>query len=134
MNALLIMQGLIPPLQEVITGAHHRFCVMRLLKNFTKQWKNKDIRGMVWECVRSTTEAHFNARMERLKRRNQDACAYLNKFPKGAWTKAYFSEWPKVDSITNNNCGSNMPLQLWHGYKAYQSASITYKYMCALQY
>ena len=31
---------------------------------------------------------------------------YLDKWPHESWTKAYFSENCKVDSITNNNCES----------------------------
>ncbi|XP_029143589.1 uncharacterized protein [Arachis hypogaea] len=44
--------------------------------------------------------------MTRVKRINQQAWEYLAKWPKEAWTKAYFSEGPKVDNICNNACES----------------------------
>ncbi|XP_072081108.1 uncharacterized protein [Arachis hypogaea] len=44
--------------------------------------------------------------MTRIKRINQQAWEYLAKWPKEAWTKAHFSEGPKVDNICNNACES----------------------------
>lgn len=97
-------QGLIPAMQEVMPGVPHRFCVMHLWRNFTKQWKNKELKGLVWECAKSTTENQFNNNLERVKRLNQKAWEYLAKWPKESWSKAFFSESPKVDNICNNNC------------------------------
>jgi hypothetical protein len=71
-------------------GVPHRYCVMHLWRNFTKQWKEKELRGVVWECARATTPTQFNRIMERVKRINEKAWEYLNKWPKEAWTKAYF--------------------------------------------
>jgi len=97
-------QGLIPAMQEVMPGVPHRYCVMHLWRNFTKQWKDKELRGVVWECARATTPIQFNRIMERLKRLNEKVWEYLNKWPKEAWTKAYFSENCKADNIVNNAC------------------------------
>ena len=77
---------------------------MHIWKNFIKQWKNREIRGIIWECAKSLIEPEFHASMEKLKRLNVKAWEYLSKFNPRAWVKAYFSPWPKVDSITNNNC------------------------------
>jgi N-glycosylase/DNA lyase len=46
---------------------------MHLWRNFTKQWKDKELRGVVWECVRATTPTQFNRIMERVKRLNEKA-------------------------------------------------------------
>ena len=91
-------------MQEVMPGVHHRFCIWHLWRNFSKQWKDKQLKGMVWECARSTTINQFKANMERLKAKNEKAWTYLDKWPKESWTKAYSSEWPKVDNICNNAC------------------------------
>jgi hypothetical protein len=97
-------------------GAHHRFCVMHLWKNFTKQWKDKELKGAVWHAARSTTPTQFDAVMEMIKRKSQKAWEYLNKWPKDAWTKAYFSTEPKVDNITNNTCeGFNSSILKYRG-------------------
>lgn len=103
-NDVIYFQGLIPAMQEVMPGVHHRFCVMHLWRNFTKQWKDKELKGLVWECAKSTTEAQFKHNMERVKVKCQKAWEYLAKWPTESWTKAYFSEWPKVDNICNNTC------------------------------
>ena len=40
--------------------------------------------------------------MEGLKRKKEKSWAYLDKWLKEARTKAYFSEWPKMDNICTN--------------------------------
>lgn len=97
-------QGLIPAMQEVMPGVHHRFCAMHLWRNFTKQWKDKEMKNVVWECARARTIPEFNAKMDKLKAKNVQAWNYLNKWPKEAWTKAYFRDHPKIDNICNNAC------------------------------
>ena len=77
---------------------------MHLWRNFIKQYKDLELRGVVWKCARATTPAQFNAVMERLKVKNEKAWRYLGKWPKEAWTKAYFSTEYKTDNITNNVC------------------------------
>src|ERR1044072_5803656 len=42
--------------------------------------------------------------MDSVKRKNENAWAYLNKWPKEAWTKAHFSDVVKCDNICNNAC------------------------------
>lgn len=99
-----IFQGLIAAVHEVFPNAPHRYCAMHLWRNFIKQYKDLELRGVVWKCARATTPAQFNAVMERLKVKNEKAWCYLGKWPKEAWTKAYFSTECKTDNITNNVC------------------------------
>ena len=67
------MQGLLPALKEVMPYDHHRNCVLQIWKNFIKLYKDKQIRGIVWECAKCTTEAEFKVCMDRLKRVNDNA-------------------------------------------------------------
>ncbi|KAL5193671.1 hypothetical protein HKD37_20G055854 [Glycine soja] len=83
-----MQKGLIPVLQELMPGAPHRFCVLHLWKNFTKQWKSKELKGIVWQCAKSTTVAEFEGHMAHLKTINCQA-----------WDTI-----PKVDNICNNTC------------------------------
>ncbi|XP_072073995.1 uncharacterized protein [Arachis hypogaea] len=77
------VHGLIPAMEQVMPGVHHRFCAMHIWNNFTKRWKDKQLKGAVWEW-------------------NQQCCQ--DRLDPKTWTKAHFSEWPKVDNVTNNNC------------------------------
>ncbi|XP_016185811.1 uncharacterized protein LOC107627495 [Arachis ipaensis] len=97
-------KGLIPAMEQVMPGVHHRFCAMHIWANFTKRWKDKQLKGAVWECCRATTVTEFEAAMMRLKGINNAAWEYLDRLDPKTWTKAHFSEWPKVDNVTNNNC------------------------------
>ncbi|RYQ90307.1 hypothetical protein Ahy_B09g096465 isoform C [Arachis hypogaea] len=42
--------------------------------------------------------------MERLKSINAGAWEYLHKISPKQWSRAHFSEYPKLDNYTNNNC------------------------------
>ncbi|XP_072056231.1 uncharacterized protein [Arachis hypogaea] len=97
-------KGMIPAMKQVMPGVHHQFCAMHIWANFTKRWKDKQLNGTVWECCRATTVTEFGATMMRLKEINNAAWEYLDRLDPKTWTKAHFSEWPKVDNVTNNNC------------------------------
>ncbi|XP_057719130.1 uncharacterized protein LOC130933515 [Arachis stenosperma] len=95
-------KGLLPALKEVMPNAHHRNCVRHIWKNFTNKYKDTQLKNVVWACAKSSTVAEFNDNMQRLKRMNEDAWAYLAKLDPGCWTKSKFSHYPKLDNITNN--------------------------------
>ncbi|RYR26854.1 hypothetical protein Ahy_B02g061164 [Arachis hypogaea] len=42
--------------------------------------------------------------MDRIKRMNEDAWKYLDKWPREAWMRSQFRHNPKLDSICNNAC------------------------------
>ncbi|XP_016185901.1 uncharacterized protein LOC107627584 [Arachis ipaensis] len=46
----------------------------------------------------------FQEYMDRIKRLNEDAWKYLDKWPREAWTRSQFRHNPKLDSICNNAC------------------------------
>ncbi|XP_029150779.1 uncharacterized protein [Arachis hypogaea] len=101
-----MQKGLIPAVQEVFPRVHHRFCVWHLWRNFSKQWGSCELKDLVWKCARSRTTVEFDRNMKRVKLINEKAWQYLDKWPKEAWTKAHFSEVPKVDNICNSACES----------------------------
>jgi len=59
---------------------------------------------MVWECARCTTPVQFQASMQKLKTMNEKAWEYLAGTPASAWTRAYFTDFTKVDTLCNNSC------------------------------
>jgi len=62
---------LLPARQEVVSSVKHRYCVVHLWRNFSKQWKDKELRGLVWQCARSATDLEFNVSMEVVKMKNK---------------------------------------------------------------
>ncbi|XP_025684822.1 uncharacterized protein [Arachis hypogaea] len=99
-----MQKGLASAVKELMPNVHHRFCVWHLWKNFNKQGKEQEYRGLLWECVRETTRHGFDQKIDRLKRLNEGAWAYLDKWPREAWTRAYFRYDKKIDNICNNAC------------------------------
>ncbi|RYQ82833.1 hypothetical protein Ahy_B10g101401 [Arachis hypogaea] len=46
-----MQKGLLSAVQEVMPHVHHRFCMWHLWRNFNKQWKDLELRGLLWECA-----------------------------------------------------------------------------------
>ncbi|XP_072054927.1 uncharacterized protein [Arachis hypogaea] len=97
-------KGLISAVEEVMPQVHHRFCVWHLWQNFNKQWKDLELRRLFWDAARSTTFQDFIGNMDKIKRVNEEAWTYLNKWSRYSWTKSQFSHRPKLDNICNNAC------------------------------
>ncbi|XP_016164432.1 uncharacterized protein LOC107606948 [Arachis ipaensis] len=62
------------------------------------------LKKCMWSCAKATMTQDFNAAMDRLKKINVGAWEYLDKISLKQWSRAYFSEYPKMDNYTNNNC------------------------------
>ncbi|XP_020981334.1 uncharacterized protein LOC110272927 [Arachis duranensis] len=99
-----MQKGLILAVEEVMPQVHHRFCVWHLWRNFNKQWKDLELRRLLWDAARSTTFQDFIGNMDKIKRVSEEAWTYLNKWPRHSWTKSQFSHRPKLDNICNNAC------------------------------
>ncbi|XP_072086879.1 uncharacterized protein [Arachis hypogaea] len=99
-----MQKGLMTAVQEVFPGVHHRFCVWHLWRNFNKQWKDNELRGLLWECARSTTQEGFVEGIMKNQRAKKEAWEYLAKWRRDAWSRAFFPTQPKCDNICNNAC------------------------------
>ncbi|XP_072094106.1 uncharacterized protein [Arachis hypogaea] len=75
-------------------------------RNLNKRWKDKELKAAFWQCAKATTDQEFNDAMAAVKRINKQAWEYLSKFEQEQWSRSRFSEWPKVDNLTSNNCES----------------------------
>ncbi|XP_072066702.1 uncharacterized protein [Arachis hypogaea] len=73
-------------------------------KNFNKQWKDLQLRGLLWDCARCTSQDGFLEIIKKIERVNKEAWEYLNKWPRDSWSWAFFSNAPKIDNICNNAC------------------------------
>ncbi|XP_072058112.1 uncharacterized protein [Arachis hypogaea] len=91
-------------IQDVFPDVHHRFCVWHLWRNFNKQWKDNELRRLLWECARSTTQERFVEGMMKIQRVKKEAWEYLAKWQRDAWSWAFFPTQPKCDNICNNAC------------------------------
>jgi hypothetical protein len=97
-------KGLIPAVQEVFPNSDHKFCIRHLYQNFSGSFKGENLKNQLWACARSTTMAQFNTNMEKMKTLDSKAHAWLEKMAPNTWVKAYFSCFPKCDTLLNNSC------------------------------
>ncbi|CAL0318243.1 unnamed protein product [Lupinus luteus] len=82
-------KGLESALNGVMPHAHHRNCVLHIWKNFIKSFKDRELRGVVWEIAKCTTVGEFNNRMTKFKEKHVMAWSYLNNLDPSSWVKAY---------------------------------------------
>ncbi|XP_025616476.1 uncharacterized protein [Arachis hypogaea] len=68
-----VTYGLITAVQEIFPDVHHKFCVYHLRRNFDKRWKDNELRGLLWECVRYTTQEGFIEGMMKIQRAKKEA-------------------------------------------------------------
>ncbi|XP_072082096.1 uncharacterized protein [Arachis hypogaea] len=86
---------LLSAMEEMMPQVHHCFCVWYLWRNFNKQWKDLQLRSLLWEYARVTTYQEFRDNMDKIKRINQDAWAYLSQWEENIG--------PGVNSVTGLN-------------------------------
>ncbi|XP_072086974.1 uncharacterized protein [Arachis hypogaea] len=77
-----------------------------LVRAVQERFKDKQVKGCVWEAARSTTPVQFKAAMDRLKTVSNGVWEYMSKFDPKVWYKAFFSHYPKNAAVTNNMCES----------------------------
>ncbi|KAL4316537.1 hypothetical protein AHAS_Ahas15G0295000 [Arachis hypogaea] len=61
----ILVMGLIPALQEVMLGSHHRFCSRHIWQSFAKKWNGLDFKGALFSCAKAMTPQEFDAAMDR---------------------------------------------------------------------
>ncbi|GAU46358.1 hypothetical protein TSUD_325000 [Trifolium subterraneum] len=58
-----MQKGLIPAMQEVMPGVPHRYCALHMWRNFTKQWKDKELREEI-RCYVMRTMTNNRLKLE----------------------------------------------------------------------
>ena len=91
-------------MQQVFPEAEHRFCVRHLYQNFQEHFKGENLKNQLWMCARSSTVIQWNENMDAMKVLDPAAHAWLDKMAPNTWVRAFFSTFPKCDSLLNNNC------------------------------
>ena len=91
-------------MQQVFPDAEHRFCVRHLYQNFQEHFKGENLKNQLWMCARSSTVTQWNENMDAMKVLDPAAHAWLDKMAPNTWVRAFFSTFPKCDSLLNNNC------------------------------
>jgi len=80
-NNLIIAQGLVPAIQDLLPTAEHRFCMRHLYANFRKRFSGKKLKILMWKAARSTHPAVWERVMLTIKELNIDAYRYLIAIP-----------------------------------------------------
>ncbi|XP_072065370.1 uncharacterized protein [Arachis hypogaea] len=78
-------KGLLEAMKEVMPETPHRNCVMHMWKNFINQFKDLQVRDVVWECASCSTPPEFVETMEKFKKINEEAWEYLTRFDPRVW-------------------------------------------------
>ncbi|XP_057723754.1 uncharacterized protein LOC130939680 [Arachis stenosperma] len=96
-----MQKGLVLTVKEIFSDVHHRFCVWHLWKNFNKQWKDLQLRGLPWNCARMPC-MHACAALARNGKR-PDECCY-QWLTMEAYNNTYVFHINPILGQTKRNC------------------------------
>ncbi|MCH79452.1 hypothetical protein A2U01_0000201 [Trifolium medium] len=97
-------KGLLPAMEELLSGVEHRFCVRHLYNNFRKKFPRKKIKDMMWKTALASYAHAWQREMKEIKATNDEAFKYLIKIPPRHRSKSYFTFNSKCDTLVNNMC------------------------------
>ena len=70
--------------------------------NFKKLFNSKDLKDLMWNAAKATTEAEFIKFMNRMKEKEVNAYNWLMNVDTFHWCTHAFSPRPKCDKLLNN--------------------------------
>jgi len=84
-------KGLIEGVERVFPHSPHGFCMKHLEENFHKQFKNVELKKLLWKAARALTKEDFDAALEGMKLINPRTVPWLyaNAHPIH-WAELYF--------------------------------------------
>jgi hypothetical protein len=84
-------KGLIEGVERVFPHSPHGFCMKHLEENFHKQFKNVELKKLLWKAARALTKEDFDAALEEMKLINPRTVPWLyaNANPVH-WAELYF--------------------------------------------
>ncbi|XP_023757288.1 uncharacterized protein LOC111905781 [Lactuca sativa] len=97
-------KGIIPAIVKLFPQAEHRFCLRHIYENMKRQWKDKELKDLVWACATATTVRHFEKALEELKKFKVEAHDWLIQIPPAHWARSHFSGRAHTNILLNNVC------------------------------
>ncbi|XP_023729898.2 uncharacterized protein LOC111877612 [Lactuca sativa] len=97
-------KGIIPAIAKLFPQAEHRLCLRHIYENMKRQWKDKELKDLVWACAIATTLRHFEKALEELKKFKVEAHDWLIQIPPAHWARSHFSGRAHTNILLNNLC------------------------------
>ncbi|XP_023731200.2 uncharacterized protein LOC111878947 [Lactuca sativa] len=97
-------KGIIPAIAKLFPQVEHRFCLRHIYENMKRQWKDKELKDLVWACATATTIRHFEKALEELKKFKAEAHDWLIQIPPAHWARSHFSGRAHTNILLNNLC------------------------------
>src|SRR5438046_3207960 len=84
-------KGLLEGVERVFPNSPHRFCMKHLEENFQKQFKNVELKKLLWKAARALTKEEFEEALDNMKQINPRTVPWLyaNMHPVH-WAELYF--------------------------------------------
>nr|GLL49535.1 uncharacterized protein LOC109174707 [Ipomoea trifida] len=100
-------KGLLPAVEEQLSGVEHRFCVRHMHANFVKDgFPGQLLKHKLWAICRATTIPEYLTKMEELRKLNPKAADWVSAREPHHYCRAFFSSFPNCDILLNNLCES----------------------------
>ncbi|XP_057478210.1 uncharacterized protein LOC130765725 [Actinidia eriantha] len=99
-------KGLTQTFEEVVPGVEHRYCIRHMHANFSKLFKRKEYKNLMWGAAAAYTVQKFEQRLEEIKTVNKDAYNWLLRESPSNWARCMFSPRAKCNRMDNNTSES----------------------------
>nr|GMC89470.1 uncharacterized protein LOC109174707 [Ipomoea batatas] len=100
-------KGLLPAVEEQLSGVEHRFWVRHMHANFVKDgFSGQLLKHKLWAICRATTVPEYLTKMEELRKLNPKAADWVSAREPHHYCRAFFSSFPNCDILLNNLCES----------------------------
>nr|KAJ0208842.1 hypothetical protein LSAT_V11C400206680 [Lactuca sativa] len=97
-------KGIFSIIAKLFPKAEHRSCLKHIYENMKRQWKDKDIKYLVWACATATTVRHFEKALKELKKFKAEAHNWLIQIPPAHWARSHFSGRAHTKILLTNLC------------------------------
>ncbi|XP_047175589.1 uncharacterized protein LOC124843013 [Vigna umbellata] len=107
--AYVVVEGLLPAIQDLLPRVEQRFCVRHLYSNFKKKYPGKDLKCLMWRAATATYPQLWEAEMRKIKEINVELYLLTFKSP-GFWSRSRFTPTSQFDTLVNMCEGFNSVL------------------------
>jgi len=85
-------KGLIDRVASVFPGLPHGYCLRHLEDNFHKQFKNVELKRLLWIAAQSTKKEDFDMALQEMRGINAESVPWLLEYaPPHHWAELYFA-------------------------------------------
>ncbi|GJU44215.1 hypothetical protein Tco_1201481 [Tanacetum coccineum] len=99
LDGCFLKSGIVEVVKDIFPYAEHRQCTRHIYANFKKKFRGLQFKNLFWAAAKSTTEQHFEDKMNQIKAISNDTYNHLVERNPNSWSRAFFEVDRACDSF-----------------------------------